>query len=200
MFSVLEGYTPAIHTHADKIGWAEDMNSLIELRKTSNIGTILDHLMRTKRLKLPDTVERKQRKLAQPEQDLNADEVAGIERLRKLRAVSYQEVIALTRFINGHTPFSTKHGVKGAQFENVLVVVGRGWNQYEFNQMLEWAGSGVPAGKESTFERNRNLFYVSCSRPKKRLALLFTQQLSGLAMKTLVHWFGENSIHSIIST
>jgi hypothetical protein len=36
-----------------------------------------------------------------------------------LRAVSYTELIALDQFIDGHTPFATKHGVKGAEFENV---------------------------------------------------------------------------------
>ncbi len=28
-------------------------------------------------------------------------------------------------------PFSTKHGVKGAQFENVLVVLKRGWKPFQ---------------------------------------------------------------------
>lgn len=70
--------------------------------------------------------------------------------------------------------------MKGAEFENVLVVCGRGWNQYNWNQMLEWSNTAVPDEKIDTFERNRNLFYVACSRPKKRLAILFTQQLSSL--------------------
>jgi DNA helicase-2/ATP-dependent DNA helicase PcrA len=89
--------------------------------------------------------------------------------------------------------------VKGAEFENVLVVFGRGWNRYDFNQFLELAGMGrsVPAAKADFFERNRNLFYVVCSRPKKRLALLFTQKLTDSAMTTLAHWFGSQTIHSI---
>src|SRR3546814_9656565 len=86
--------------------------------------------------------------------------------------------MALDRFIDGHTPFATKHGVKGAEFENVLVVVGRGWNKYNFAQMLEWIDAGPPPDKLEFFENNRNLFYVACSRPKVRLALLFTQVLT----------------------
>ena len=57
--------------------------------------------------------------------------------------------------------------------------------------MLEWANRGIPAGKQDTFERNRNLFYVSCSRPKHGLALLFTQELSATAITQLRAWFGE---------
>src|SRR3546814_1202712 len=75
----------------------------------------------------------------------------------------------LDRFIDGHTPFATKHGVKGAEFENVLVVVGRGWNKYNFAQMLEWIDAGPPPDKLEFFENNRNLFYVACSRPKVQI-------------------------------
>ena len=90
---------------------------------------------------------------------------------------------------------TTKHGVKGAEFENVLVVVGRGWNQYNFGEMLELAGASViPVAKEEAFERNRNLFYVACSRPQKRLAILFTQLLSPEAIATLESWFGADAV------
>jgi DNA helicase II / ATP-dependent DNA helicase PcrA len=114
-----------------------------------------------------------------------------------LRAVPYQQVIALSRFVDDHTPFSTKHGVKGAEFENVLVVAGRGWNHYNFNQLLEWLQSpaSVPADRTG-FERNRNLFYVALSRPKKRLAVLFTQRLSAVALAKLSALFGEGNVHS----
>lgn len=197
MFATLDRRTPAIESYTDKMGWAEDMNALLKLRSTGTIGAVLDHLKQTKRPRLPDAVEQKERKLEQSAVGLEPDEQSSIDRLRSLRDVSYQEVIALARFIDEKTPFSTKHGVKGAEFENVLVVFGRGWNHYDFNQMLEWAGTAIPGGKEATFERNRNLFYVSCSRPKKRLALLFTQKLSDQAMTTLANWFGKKAIHSI---
>ncbi len=52
-----------------------------------------------------------------------------------LHGTPYSEVQALCRYLDGHSPFETKHGVKGAQFENVLVVVGRGWSKYNFGEM-----------------------------------------------------------------
>lgn len=120
-----------------------------------------------------------------------------MERLKRLRAVPYKELTALDQFIDEKTPFSTKHGVKGEEFENVLVVIGRGWDNYNFCNMLEWEKNGVPSGKNATYERNRNLFYVACSRPKKRLALLFTQSLTESAMATLSEWFGAAAIRSL---
>lgn len=85
------------------------------------------------------------------------------------------------------------------EFENVLVVVGRGWNRYNFNEMLELAADkdAIPVNKQDAFERNRNLFYVTCSRPKKRLAVLFTQQLSGAAMQRVRVWFGDDAIEAL---
>ncbi len=199
MFAVLGGRTPAIRSHADKEGWTANMNKLLELRSTGKIGAVLDHLRQKKHPRLPDPVERKEQELEKQNQDQNAEESSSITRLRNLRSVSYKEVIALSRFIDEQTPFSTKHGVKGAEFENVLVVCGRGWNQYNFNQFLEYAGAPdrIPPDKRDTFERNRNLFYVVCSRPKKRLAVLFTQELTEKALNTLSNWFGDKAIQAL---
>lgn len=201
MFAVLDRRTFAIRSHLDKNRWAEDMNTLLHLRKTGTVGEVIDHLKATKRPRLPEKVERKERELDvwlnNPHEPLAEEKEKSLSRLKELRSVLYTEIIAASQFIDEKTPFATKHGVKGAEFENVLVVLGRGWNQYNFNQMLEWANTGIPSGKQNSYERNRNLFYVVCSRPKKRLALLFTQKLSDNAIQTLINWFGENSIHSL---
>src|SRR3546814_4976367 len=105
-------------------------------------------------------------------------------------------MIALDQCSDGHTPFATKHSVKGDEFENVVVVLGRGWNLYNFNQYLEWAAApdGISAVDWDTYERNRNLFYVSCSRSTTRLILLFTQLLSNEALATLTAWFGADAV------
>jgi len=200
MFAILGGGTTGVTTGSDKIAWARDMDRLLELRVSGTIGSVLDHLKKTHRPRLPEAVDRRERRLANPPQTPTDEESRSIERLRALREIPYREVIALDRFIDDETPFSTKHGVKGAEFQNVLVVFGRGWNQYDFNQFLEWGGSpnDVPSNRQDAYERNRNLFYVVCSRPKTRLAALFTQELSNPAMRTLEKWFGKASIHPLI--
>ncbi len=200
MFSIL-GSKAVIRTHSDKLKWVEDMDALLKLRKTGTIGQIIEHLKITKRPRISEKIEIKESKigsiLSNPNTEISEDDNKLVERLRKLKNVSYTEVITLVQFIEDKTPFSTKHGVKGAEFENVVVVFGRGWNQYNFGQMLEWMKDGIPPGKQDTFERNRNLFYVVCSRPKKRLALLFTQKLSSAALETLGTLFGSESIHAL---
>ena len=198
MFAVFGGDTLVIKSHPDKAAWSEHVADLVKIRQTETIGAVVDHLRKAQRFPLPEAVDKKERTLEKRSEPLNPEEPDDIERLRTLRSVPYRQVMALAKFIEDKTPFSTKHGVKGAEFENVLVVVGRGWNQYNFAQFLELAGAAtVPANKADAYERNRNLFYVACSRPKKRLAILFTQELSRGALETLTKWFGDAAIHSL---
>lgn len=198
MFEALGGSTPLLRSHADKASWNGAMTQLMALRETGTVGQIIDHLHAQRRPRLPDAVEKRERELRAFDKTAGEEMPPALEELEKLREVSYAEIKALRKYLDGHSPFETKHGVKGAEFENVLVVIGRGWNQYNFGEMLELANDQtVPAGKAAMYERNRNLFYVACSRPKRRLALLFTQQLSLGALATLEHWFGADAIRTV---
>jgi DNA helicase II / ATP-dependent DNA helicase PcrA len=198
MFALL-GNKYSIRSQADKLKWTKDLDALLELRRSGTIGQVLDHLKISERPHLPEKIERAENRiylLSDDQSDLDEKERERLEQIQNLRSVDFQEVIFLSKFIDDLTPFSTKHSVKGAEFNNVLVVIGRGWNQYNFAQMLEWISKGVPFDKEDSFERNRNLFYVACSRPKNNLALLFTQELSEDAKNSLANLLGGQLIMS----
>jgi DNA helicase-2/ATP-dependent DNA helicase PcrA len=195
MFDALGGDVPLVRSPADKMAWSGAMETLVALRETGTVGQIMDHLSATGRPQLPDKIADRETELRHFNPAAGEEMPRVLSELKALRAVSYAEVRALRTYLLGFSPFETKHGVKGAEFENVLVVVGRGWNQYNFGEMLELsAGQSVPQTRQAFFERNRNLFYVACSRPKTRLALLFTQQLSAKALRTLSDWFGLETI------
>lgn len=196
MFAALGSRTVAVKSLEDKIAWARDMDRLIELRENGSIGEIIDHLKDVGRPRLPESVSNAETALANASPE-EITESRTLSEINKLREVPYNQVILLAKYLNDHTPFSTKHGVKGAEFENVLVVLGRGWNHYNWNQFLELAPDRFPESKTVFYERNRNLFYVVCSRPTDRLALLFTQELSQTALATLIDWFGSKAIFSI---
>jgi DNA helicase-2/ATP-dependent DNA helicase PcrA len=193
MFSVIGRKTGNLSSLSEKHDWARDMQRLVDLRAAGTIGDVIDLLMQTQKPRLPDSLLRTERQLAAATRE-EIDASRTLTQIEKLRPLPYSELIALADFINDHTPFSTKHGVKGAEFENVLVVLGRGWNQYNWTQFLEWFPDRYPANKEESYVRNRNLFYVACSRPKKNLALLFTQALSVGALTTLENWVGAENI------
>lgn len=195
MFEALGGTLPLVRRHSDKIDWNTSLERLNRLRETGTIGEVVDHLLDTGKPRLPEAMKKLDRELREFTPAEHQQLPGVLEEIQKLRSVSYQEVKALRRYVDGHSPFETKHGVKGAEFENVLVVIGRGWNKYNFGEMLELSNNAtVPPARAEAFERNRNLFYVACSRPKKRLALLFTQKLSQGAQETLRRWFSPEAI------
>lgn len=196
MIEAFKVNTPRIRKHADKKVWYDDMTRLLELRNTGTVGEVIDLLKTTKKPRLPRKIDEKEQRFnrvnAVPENEREDEDKRFVEKIKLIRAIPYFEISNVVKYIDDKTLYSTKHGVKGAEFENVIIVLGRGWNQYNWNQFLELVHAGnVPQVKQDTFERNRNLFYVACSRPRKRLCLLFTQQLSDNAIAGLNIWFGD---------
>lgn len=194
MFESLGAGKPCIRRHQDKVAWTQSLEQLIELRTRGTIGDVIDFIKAQPNILLPESVLDREQRLAEIGPEPVEGESRRVTQLRCLRALPYDELIALDAFIDGHTPFATKHGVKGAEFENVLVIIGRGWNKYNFAQMLEWMDAGHPADRVDFFESNRNLFYVACSRPKRRLALLFTQFLNDVALDKVTALFGAANV------
>ncbi|WP_019578352.1 UvrD-helicase domain-containing protein [Curvibacter lanceolatus] len=197
MFEAIDAERPLIKGPRDKTKWSDVMRRLCELRDTGTVGDVIAHLSSSGLPILSDAVVRQERALA--DALAGGEQLTGrIKELHALHEVSYQEIIALCKYLDGHSPFETKHGVKGNQFENVLVVFGRGWNEYDFNLYLKMAGNpGLIGNRAADYERYRNLFYVTVSRPKRRLALLFTHRLEPSAMETLARWFAGHAIRDI---
>jgi DNA helicase-2/ATP-dependent DNA helicase PcrA len=188
--------TDRIRRHSDKQVWHDCMIQLNALRQNGTVGEVIDLLKVTHKPKLSKRMEEKERRFFEimqtPQDERSVEDQRFFARIEVIRAIPFSEIQSLAKYIDDKTLYSTKHGVKGAEFENVIVVLGRGWNHYNWSQFLELVDSGnVPAARQDAFERNRNLFYVACSRPKKRLCLLITQQLSPSALRALGDWFGD---------
>lgn len=186
MFDLL-GRAGILQKPSEKQAWADDMKSLNTLRESGTVGEVLDFLKKTHRPRLPDSVTRREDEMVAFDPSSGEPEKSSVNRHRRLREVKYQEIVSLIRFVDGFTPFATQHSVKGAEFENVLVVFGGGWNHYNWPRMLEYmvAGAKPTAAHQKGFNRARNLFYVSVSRPKRRLAVLFTQTMSEKSLGVL---------------
>lgn len=57
------------------------------------------------------------------------------------------EIESFVEFINGNTPLSTQHGVKGEEYKDVVVVfddTDAAWTTYSFTKMLTPNTSGIP--------------------------------------------------------
>lgn len=90
--------------------------------------------------------------------------------------------------------YSTDHGVKGEEYDNVLFVMGRGWNIYKFEDFLYKDVKSLQDKELAAYIRNRNLFYVCCSRPRKRLAILITVEIGPQFEAYLQDIFGTENV------
>ncbi|HUH43423.1 MAG TPA: UvrD-helicase domain-containing protein [Sulfurimonas sp.] len=88
-------------------------------------------------------------------------------------------------YLEGYTPFSTQHKIKGAEFDDVLVILDNGkWNNYNFENLF------LENGSESVLKRTQKIFYVCCTRAKKNLAVFYNKPSDGVISKAK-EWFGE---------
>jgi len=194
----INGSAPSIRSHSDKVSWRGSLDTLIKLRETGTIGQVLDHLKTSKRPRPSDRVMRREDELSQLGGAPIPEENTALIRQASLRGVPYPEVTSLVRFVERQTPFATQHSVKGAEFENVLVVLGGGWNHYNWPQFLDLMHTkAINAKNAKGYHRARNLFYVSISRPMKRLAVLATQTLSDTALQAASDLFGNEHVHGL---
>lgn len=106
-----------------------------------------------------------------------------------LKTVSFEEVMNFYCYENNTSVYSTQHGVKGAEFENVLVVLDNGnWNLYNFTNLFTNKGAGI--------ERTKKLFYVACSRAKKNL-VIYMDSPSLDALEGVKKWLPEENMKEI---
>lgn len=97
----------------------------------------------------------------------------------RVKNVLFSEFINLYNYLEGYTPFSTQHKIKGAEFDNVLVVLDNGgWNKYNFEYLFDTnIFSTLDASKKKSYpgilSRTQKIFYVCCTRAKENLVVFY---------------------------
>jgi DNA helicase II / ATP-dependent DNA helicase PcrA len=97
------------------------------------------------------------------------------------------EMANYVNFATDNTPLSTQHGVKGEEYNDVLVVfddVEAAWNQYSFRKTLTPETAGEPSDGQR--EKSEKLAYVCFSRAEDNLRILFFSQDAESSKKELV--------------
>ena len=112
--------------------------------------------------------------------------------------LDYTQFISAIEFLYPEALFSTEHGVKGEEYDNVIFVISRGWNMYQFETYAPMitGKASIPSGKQISFERNRNLFYVCCSRPRKRLFFFVTIPIDQTFKEFLMELVGKENYYT----
>jgi DNA helicase-2/ATP-dependent DNA helicase PcrA len=109
-----------------------------------------------------------------------------------VKVLPASQVLAYFEYYNDFSPYSTQHGIKGAEFDNVLVVMDNGrWNNYNFKYYFE----NTP-DKESVIHRTERIFYVCCSRAKDNLVVYYPRPTPQILVQAKV-LFGAENVHQL---
>lgn len=188
MFDALGAGRRPIETKKQKKQWQAVKRGL-EIARQGTIYDVLKAAYDSRLIPIQPEIERL-KKLYEAEEPQEYHKTT----LARFYAIQYEEVVRAINFFKVDGMYSTDHGVKGEEYDNVLLVMGRGWNLYKFEDIL-WKEESQLAGNDlKAYIRNRNLFYVCCSRPRKRLAILITVPISDQFRNYLNRVFGTQNV------
>jgi len=133
------------------------------------------------------------------------DNNPDIDAWDKALSVPFSQLESYVQYILGKSSFGTHQGIKGLQFPRVMVVLddkeARGF-MFSYDKLF---GAKAPTstdcnnaqeGKETSIDRTRRLFYVTCSRAQSSLAIVvYTNEKDKIRdhLQNL-KWFGDEEI------
>lgn len=190
LFDKLDIKRYPITKKSEKTKWQELRNQLAEARTKKAID-VLELVYQTDLIPIPPKLYGYYRLYHDAPVTMYSTDAT----IQSFLELEYPQFLAAIDFLYPEAVFSTEHGVKGEEYDNIVFVISKGWNQYQFETYTPMitGKTFIPREKQSAFERNRNLFYVCCSRPKKRLFFFVSVPVDPTFKAFLVELVGEES-------
>ncbi|PZM77481.1 MAG: ATP-dependent helicase [Candidatus Melainabacteria bacterium] len=147
----------------------------------------------------------------EPEQLQNENDAeSSSSKLRRWRAfleTPYRQIVPYSEYVAERGPYGTHQGVKGLEFERVMVILddsaARGYS-FSFEKLLGAKPSKIAKQKqnssdESGIDSTRRLLYVTCTRAKRSLALVaYTENPDSLISAVQEHgWLKASEIERV---
>lgn len=166
--------------------WQENSPSLYEVVKCINNHSLF---------KLPDTLKSL----------CNDSETSKESVWETVKNTRLDQIIAYVDYISDNSEFGTHQGVKGLEYDRVMVLIddsdARG-NWFSYDKLFGVAGKSENdiknenEGKETVIDRTTRLFYVTCTRAKKSLAIVAYTDKPELLKRLVVanNWFSDGEI------
>lgn len=177
------------------------IDSLMSLWATGEptCGAVLENVATTNLFVVPDSLKAAlaavSAKPTASEDDEEADPVGeNVAALLALLDCPFSMIAPYASYVAHEASFDTHQGVKGLEFDRVMVLMDDGDARgflFGYDKLLgakELSPSDLKnaqEGKDSSVDRTRRLFYVTCSRAKSSLALV-AYSTDPAAMKTHV--------------
>ena len=116
----------------------------------------------------------------------------------------FSQLAAYKEYISDRSRFGTHQGVKGLQFPRVMVILDdseSGMNLFSYDKLFGAKSlsdtdiRNAKEGKETTLDRTRRLFYVTCSRAEQSLAIVaYTPNPEMVRKFASRKWFNADEI------
>ena len=154
----------------DKVELKQILDELCKKADSDIIGDVISYVCSNNILEMPLKVK-----------EYFTDDNLQDDFFKGLMSIEFLQFKRLWLTNEESSPFTTNHGTKGSEFDNVVCIINdKDWNQYSFDKYLSQESEG-----KDIYNRTRNLFYVICSRAKYNLILLFLSELSEGAKQKL---------------
>lgn len=217
--SIVRKHSPLLKIAKDEVGQQlkikkaqEAINQLISLWNADVEPRCIDVLQCVEKLKLfniPDTfypfVTNSKYDQTNKEDIKEENEYSSMEAWAECLNAPFSQISAYDSYINGKLNFMTHQGVKGLEFPRVLVIIddseARGFlfsyeKLFGVKEKTKTDIENESVGKDTSIERTRRLFYVTCSRAEKSLAILaYSENPELVKMHVLKEkWFKEEEV------
>lgn len=138
-------------------------------------------------------------------EDEEDDKNPDVEAWESALAAPYSQLEAYGDYVSDRSRFGTHQGVKGLEFPRVMVVLDddeAGGFLFSYEKLFgakepsQTDLRNIAAGKETTIDRTKRLFYVTCSRAEKSLAVVAYTKNPQMVRDTALGqgWFREEEI------
>jgi ATP-dependent DNA helicase UvrD/PcrA len=132
----------------------------------------------------------------------------SLEAWRAFLETPYSQTVPFAEYVSDRGPFGTHQGVKGLEFDRVLVILddsdARGFlfsydKLFEAKPLSDTDRKHLVEGTEGGVTRTRRLLYVTCTRAQKSLALVaYTEDPKTLITSALRNgWFEAHEIERL---
>ncbi|WP_353158788.1 UvrD-helicase domain-containing protein [Myroides odoratus] len=200
-----------LHTANNKVNellslWNEDGHpTLIE---------ILKKIQETNLFKIPPVLKVVLKRIdidsdVEIEDDVTTEDDEVLIAWEEALKANFAEIVKYNEYINEESKFGTHQGVKGLEFERVMVIIddeeSKGFmfsydKLFGLKPLTNTDKKNIDEGKETGIDRTMRLFYVACSRAKESLAIVAYADLPEELKKNVISngWFNNDEIEVIL--
>lgn len=172
------------------------------VNKNSTIREVTAEIIRSQLLIVPDVVKEACSLKTSELDDIVAEDIRAWVEVMDLPISVIEKY---DNYVNQQSQFDTHQGVKGLEFDRVMVIIDDSESKgflfsydklFGVKDLSDTDKRNIKEGKETSIERTQRLFYVTCTRAKNSLAVvMYTRNPEGVKSEAIRKgWFADDEI------